>query len=251
MPLPRALSFFSLASTSTTAKDDPSSEAVSSTPLPASSSTSPSDPSTARNRKKRAQKKKAKARRRTSGQPLDDVGSEEEDDRDADEDTPPLRRTMDEDTLADVPEADEDDSYLFEKNHPPLNRVAGSSVKGEAADSSASGDETLSTPPVEMPSTQEGVREAVAEAARRRRALDKEKKIKPTSSTRLQLPPGAGLIEGVPAIRSTPERRRKLEEAGFVPLTDEDGMLRMGVRVDDNTVVVPVPGADEPIMLRM
>ncbi|GAA5912124.1 hypothetical protein JCM6882_003060 [Rhodosporidiobolus microsporus] len=249
MPLPRALSFFSLSSPSATSDQQTdgcqklsSPRASSATPSTSQTATASDPGSTHRNRKKRAQKKAAKARRRTIGQPFEDGASEPDEDRDADEDELPLSRTSVNDAGDDAPEADEDDSYLYEHKHPPSS--AASALE-------ATTDER--PPAFEVPATPEEAREAVAEAARRRRALEKEKKahIKVTPTTRLQLPPGAGMVEGVPAIRSTPERRKKLEEAGFVPLTDEDGMLRMGVRVSEDTVIVPRPGAEEPVVLRM
>ncbi|GAA6041535.1 hypothetical protein JCM8097_004249 [Rhodosporidiobolus ruineniae] len=250
MPLPRALSFSSLSSAAATPAP-PSADSADAHSSPSTAGgpsllASPSEPTTttSRNRKKRAQKKKAKARRQGASHD-DDRDEDSAPDVEADDDIPflapskaPSALQVGADSDDDAPDADEDESYL------ERHQAARGAISADAADEA-----------VALPSTPEAVKEAVEAAARRRLAESKQKKaskpLSPANPIRVQLPPGAGQVEGMPELRSTPERRKKLEEAGFVPLTDERGMLRMGVAVGDGVVLVHQSGGKEPIMLRL
>ncbi|BGP12230.1 hypothetical protein JCM10213_007488 [Rhodosporidiobolus nylandii] len=267
MPLPRSFSLFSFSSSGSADAQDPpqandgtylsSSSLSPSSSLPSLSTAAAGEPSQSqhvnRNRRKREQKKKAKARRRTLLAPGEEDGeglpelvdaSGKAVAPDADDDDP-----LEVDEL-DLPEADEDTTYLD-------RHVALLSMREEdaAAEAEARAKAKALDDPVDLPSTKEGMREAVEAAARRRLAENKKKKAEAAAAAvypaRVKLPPGAGQVEGMPDFRSTPERVKAIEAAGFVPLLDERGMLRMGVRVNDEVVLVHQPGGKEPIMLRM
>lgn len=65
------------------------------------------------------------------------------------------------------------------------------------------------------------------------------------------LPDGAGQVNGLD-IPSTHELRKTAKENGLVPFTDDRGMLRIGVRVAPDVVLMhPKDGKGEPILLRM
>ncbi|GAA5981133.1 hypothetical protein JCM11641_003123 [Rhodosporidiobolus odoratus] len=234
MPLPRALSFLSLPFASAPSSGEPVSSPSADSPAPASSQTD-------RNRKKRAQKKRACARRRSR------AGTEEhqaEQVGEADEylvvESTRAEHAGEEDS---APEADDDETYL-ERHLARTAQRAGPTTGPPPGD-----DER-----VELPSTPEARRQAVKAAAQRHLVEGKKKKstaVREGYPARVKLPPGAGQVEGMPEIRSTPERAKKLEEAGFVPLVDDRGMLKVGLRVGDEAVLVHQPGATEPIVLRM
>ncbi|GAA5860307.1 hypothetical protein JCM8547_003458 [Rhodosporidiobolus lusitaniae] len=255
MPLPRALSFLSLsraaspASSSPSTPASPSSPSSSSTPANGAPPSSSSAEQSASGKKRRAQrKKKAQAARRKSlavnGNGVEEHSEDDEgEDREADEDLPFVHEA-EEDA---VPEADDDESYLtsFPRPSPPP----------PPPDSDPSPSFSSSTP--------SDLRAAAAAAARRHALSQKALKTKLASEKkaaaakaarlpiRLELPDGAGEPEGWQARKSTPEERKRLEQAGFVPVTDEKGMLRIGVRVDDETVLLEQKGRKEPLVVKV
>jgi hypothetical protein len=65
------------------------------------------------------------------------------------------------------------------------------------------------------------------------------------------LPDGAGQLAGV-EIKSTAEARKRAEEAGLVAVTDDKGFLRVGVRINEDVVLLhPKDGKGLPILLKM
>ncbi|TNY23783.1 hypothetical protein DMC30DRAFT_413901 [Rhodotorula diobovata] len=93
------------------------------------------------------------------------------------------------------------------------------------------------------------------EAAQLVGAMLAQGKIRPGASGALNrisgLPDGAGQVNGI-EVPSTHEVRRKARDNGLIPFTDDKGMLRIGVRVAPDVVLMhPKDGKGEPILLRM
>ncbi|GAA6008173.1 hypothetical protein JCM10207_007053 [Rhodosporidiobolus poonsookiae] len=255
MPLPRALSLFGLSSTSPSSS---ASDAGASAPPDPSTSTSAGAGPSDKQRQRRAQKKKAaRARRRESRLPVDE-DADEADEVEADEAPVAAAPGAGEDGC---PDADEDTAYLEEWNRAQNARVAqahGAGRENAPLRNPDDDDDEAATGAPSPEAIKQALRRRADEAKARKAAAQASKPLGPLPSggesafpVRVSLPPGAGQVEGVGAIRSTLETRRKIEQAGFVPLTDEDGMLRMGVRVARDMVLVHQAGAGEPIVLKM
>ncbi|GEM12156.1 hypothetical protein Rt10032_c19g6173 [Rhodotorula toruloides] len=197
-----------------------------------------------RNRKKRQQRKSAKARRRstlggTIGQQSDDVDSEE--DKEPDEDLP---------AHEEYPEADDDLGYL-----------------GRTGDNTASAPPpTTALPPLFPPSITTSTSAAVStstspvapeqqNAAALVSSMIAQGQFQEGPRGPLQrvynLPDGAGQLAGV-EIKSSAEAKKRAEEAGLVAVTDDKGFLRVGVRINEDLVLLhPKDGKGKPILLKM
>lgn len=126
----------------------------------------------------------------------------------------------------------------------PGSSLAPASVSAPAADPSALASGAGSVPPESL-----AVDDLVA-------SMLAQGKTHPGPSGPLQrvhnLPEGAGQAPGLPHVRSTRESRRKAEEHGLVPITDETGTLRVGFRIREDIVLMhPKDLKGEPVLLRM
>ncbi|BGP36212.1 hypothetical protein JCM10449v2_000110 [Rhodotorula kratochvilovae] len=214
----------------------------------------------ARLRKKRQQKKKAQRQKRRSevnaivrGRADGDDDDDDDDDREPDDDALELPE-------GDAPDADEDLGYL--------ERIGGLRRQREeqaaaAAAAGAAGAPGTAAPvdPIARPG--EGAldtRGVVAgpeevEAAALVGEMLRQGKIRAGPTGPLNrisgLPAGAGQVGGI-EVPSTHDVRKKAKENGLIPFTDEKGMLRIGVRVAPDVVLMhPKDGKGEPILLRM
>ncbi|BGP44299.1 hypothetical protein JCM10450v2_000110 [Rhodotorula kratochvilovae] len=254
---PAPVSTSSSAAPASPSSTAPPSRSVSPHPAPADED----EARAARLRKKRQQKKKAQRQKRRSEVNAivrgradgDDEEDDDDDDREPDDDALELPE-------GDAPDADEDLGYL--------ERIGGLRRQREeqaaaAAAAGAAGAPGTAAPvdPIARPG--EGAldtRGVVAgpeevEAAALVGEMLRQGKIRAGPTGPLNrisgLPAGAGQVGGI-EVPSTHDVRKKAKENGLIPFTDEKGMLRIGVRVAPDVVLMhPKDGKGEPILLRM
>ncbi|BGO98958.1 hypothetical protein RTBOTA2_000049 [Rhodotorula toruloides] len=248
--LARLLGWTSKAAPSPEPSSAPSTPRSSSPPPPAAepaspTSTTPSEEARlSRNRKKRQQKKAARARRRST---LGGVGGHHSDDGDSEDDKEP-----DEDLPAheEYPEADDDLEFLERKVDstsaaPPPTATLPPLFPASIATPSLAAVST-STPPV-APEEQNAaalISSMIAQGQWQEGPRGPLQRV-------YNLPDGAGQLAGV-EIKSTAEAKKRAEEAGLVAVTDDKGFLRVGVRINEDLVLLhPKDGKGMPILLKM
>ncbi|KPV77965.1 uncharacterized protein RHOBADRAFT_50488 [Rhodotorula graminis WP1] len=265
----------------------PASAPRSSSPPSSTSAPAAEDARTARNRKKRQQKKKSAQRhkRQSTTAPGSEAGDGDDDDErepddddvgapapEADDDLSYLERIgglkrQREDKARELAAAA---AAAGGRGGGAVPGAAGASAAGGAVGSvgasaaGASGAARAGAPlhdafalPGEAPLDTRGVTAGPEqiEAAQLVGEMLRQGKIRPGATGPLNrisgLPDGAGQVNGLD-IPSTHELRKTAKENGLVPFTDDRGMLRIGVRVAPDVVLMhPKDGKGEPILLRM
>ncbi|BGP28329.1 hypothetical protein JCM10296v2_000061 [Rhodotorula toruloides] len=236
------------------AEPEPSSApSTSRSPSPAPPAAEPALPTAAapfeearlsRNRKKRQQKKAARARRRST---LGGPGGHHSDDGDSEDDKEP-----DEDLPAheEYPEADDDLEYLGRTKDsttaapPPTTTLPPLFPPSIATPSSAA---ISTSTPLVAPEEQNAaalISSMIAQGQFQEGPRGPLQRV-------YKLPDGAGQLAGV-EIKSTAEAKKRAEEAGLVAVTDDKGFLRVGVRINEDLVLLhPKDGKGMPILLKM
>ncbi|GAA5824612.1 hypothetical protein JCM3770_006695 [Rhodotorula araucariae] len=217
------------------------------------------DARVARNRKKRQQKKKAQRQKRRSdpGALGASGGDRDDDDREPDDDPVLVEE--------DAPDADEDLGYLDRIGGLRRQREEQAAAAAAAAGASGAGARPppFSAPRDALAHPGEGALDTAGVAAGREEVeaaalvgeMLRQGKIRAGPTGPLNrisgLPDGAGQINGI-EVPSTHEVRKKAKDSGLIPFTDDKGMLRIGVRVASDVVLMhPKDGKGEPILLRM
>ncbi|BGO88447.1 hypothetical protein NBRC10512_004525 [Rhodotorula toruloides] len=197
-----------------------------------------------RNRKKRQQRKAAKARRRSTLGGVDGHHSDEadsEDGKEPDEDLP---------AHEEYPEADDDLDYLGRKGDsttaapPPTATLPPLFPPSIASPSSATVSTSTPTIAPEEQNAAALISSMIAQGQFQEGPRGPLQRV-------YNLPDGAGQLAGV-EIKSTAEAKKRAEEAGLVAVTDDKGFLRVGVRINEDLVLLhPKDGKGMPILLKM
>ncbi|GJN92000.1 hypothetical protein Rhopal_005028-T1 [Rhodotorula paludigena] len=215
---------------------------------------------TARNRKKRQQKKAARARHRADapegGEPDDDLvfdGADDEADDDgfgeADDDLSYLER------IGGLRQQREEQLRAQAMAQAGQGSPAGAGSAGGAG--GAGGMQRLAKPGEgELNTTGYVAGPEDVAAADLIEEMLRQGKVRPGAAAgplnRISgLPEGAGQVGGI-KVPSSHEVRRRAKESGLIPFTDDEGNLRVGVRIKPDIVLMhPKEGKGEPILLRM